>query len=100
LSGVVHVAAAAADDVGVAGVQLKLDGVDLGKELTAAPYTRAWDTRTVRIGSHVLSAVARDAAGNTTTTPLDSVTVYNAASKVLHAVPSRRHPLWWRLLRH
>ncbi len=100
LTGVVSVAATAEDDVGIAGVQLKLDGANLGKELTAAPYARAWNTRTVRIGSHVLSAVAHDAAGNTTTTPLDSVTVYNAGSKVLHAVPSRRHPLWWRLLRH
>ena len=101
LSGVVHVAATAADDVGVWPVSSSSSTAPISaRELTAAPYTRAWDTRTVRIGSHVLSAVARDAAGNTTTTPLASVTVYNAGSKVLHAVPSRRHPLWWRLLRH
>ena len=64
VSGSVQVTANAADNVGVAGVQFRLDGNDLGAEDTAAPYTVAWDTRTAANGSHPLSAVARDAAGN------------------------------------
>ena len=61
------------DDVGVAGVQFKLDGVNLGAEDTAAPYTINWDTTTVNNGNHTLTAVARDAAGNISTS--DGVTV-------------------------
>ena len=57
----VTVSAAASDNVGVAGVQFKLDGVDLGVEDVSSPYTIAWDTTTVVNGSHSLTAVARDA---------------------------------------
>ena len=37
-----------------------------------------WNTTTVSNGSHTLSAVARDAAGYTTTSPPVTVTVQNA----------------------
>ena len=47
LVGSVNVTANAADNVGVAGVQFRLDGTNLGAEDTSAPYSRAWDTRTV-----------------------------------------------------
>ena len=46
VSGSVNVTANAADDVGVAGVQFKLDGQNLGAEDTAAPYSTSWDTAT------------------------------------------------------
>lgn len=72
------VAAAASDDVGVVGVQFKLDGVNLGGEDTAAPYTITWNTMTVTNGPHTLVAVARDARGNSTTSTPVSVTVANA----------------------
>ena len=61
------VSANAADNVGVAGVQFKLDGANLGAEDTASPYSASWNTTTATNGSHTLTAVARDAAGNTTT---------------------------------
>ena len=54
----------ASDAVGVAGVQFSVDGVNVGAEVTTAPYTAAWPMVS---GSHVLSARARDAAGNTST---------------------------------
>ena len=38
--------ATASDDVGVAGVQFRLDGADLGAEDTSAPYSVNWDTTT------------------------------------------------------
>ena len=73
----VTVSAAASDNVGVAGVQFKLDGVDLGVEDASSPYTIAWDTTTAVNGSHSLTAVARDAAGNTVTSAAVTVTVSN-----------------------
>jgi hypothetical protein len=73
------VTAAASDDVGVAGVQFKLDGANLGAEDTSAPYTVAWDTTTKADGSHTLAAVARDAAGNSATSATVTVTVSNTA---------------------
>ncbi|HXI30676.1 MAG TPA: Ig-like domain-containing protein, partial [Vicinamibacterales bacterium] len=76
-SGTVTVAANATDNVGVAGVQFLLDGANLGAEDTAAPYTLAWDTRTATNASHTLTARARDAAGNTTTSAAVTVTVSN-----------------------
>src|SRR5205823_4956772 len=74
----VTVAATAADNVGVAGVQFRLDGNALGAEDTTAPYSISWNTATVADGVHVLTAVARDAAGNTSTAANVSVTVANA----------------------
>ena len=79
ISATVQVAASASDNVGVVGVQFKLDGALLGPELTASPYTMAWDTATVANGSHALTAVARDAAGNSTTSAPVTVTVSNGA---------------------
>ena len=59
--------ASASDNVGVVGVQFKLDGANLGAEDTTSPYSVTWDTATVANGTHTLTAVARDAAGNSTT---------------------------------
>src|SRR5438128_5206463 len=76
LAGTVTVAAGATDDVGVVGVQFKLDGASLGSENTTAPYRLAWDTTGVPNGAHTLTAVARDAAGNTASAAV-TVTVSN-----------------------
>ncbi len=70
VSGAVTVLADATDDVGVVGVQFKLDGANFGPELTAAPYSMTWNTTTATNGCHVLAAVARDAAGNQGTSSL------------------------------
>ena len=67
VSATISVTATAGDDNAVAGVQFKLDGSNLGAEDTTAPYTTSWDTQTATNGSHSLTAVARDLAGNTTT---------------------------------
>lgn len=79
LSGSTTVVAAAGDDIGVAGVQFRLDGQPLGAEDTAPPYELAWDTRQAANGPHALSAVARDAAGRTTTSTDVVVSVENTA---------------------
>ncbi len=64
VAGTVPVQATATDDVGVVGVQFKLDGVALGAELLVPPYVRSWDTTTVADGAHTLTAEARDGANN------------------------------------
>jgi len=74
----VFVAATASDNVGIAGVQFKLDGSDLGSEQCCSSNDILWNTLLTTNGSHVLTAVARDAAGNTTTSASVTVTVTNA----------------------
>ncbi|MBI3549970.1 MAG: hypothetical protein HY078_13110 [Elusimicrobia bacterium] len=86
VSGTTSVAASASDDVGVAGVQFKLDGANLGTEDTAAPYAVSWNTTGVSNGAHALTAVARDAAGNVRTSAAVTVSVNNAAAPLLSGV--------------
>jgi hypothetical protein len=78
VSGVTTVSAIAADDVGVTGVQFKLDGTNIGSEDTSAPYSASWGTGLISNGTHTLTAVARDSVGNTTTSAAVSVNVFNA----------------------
>jgi hypothetical protein len=75
--GTVAVSAAASDNVGVAGVQFLLDGSPLGAEDYTNPYSISWDTTAVGNGAHILSARARDEAGNRTTSAGVTVTVAN-----------------------
>jgi glucose/arabinose dehydrogenase len=67
VAGRIRVRAIASDNVGVRAVRFKLDGKRLGRPDSSSPFRRRWDTRTVRNGPHRLTAVARDAAGNTAT---------------------------------
>ena len=86
--GSVAVAATATDSSGVAGVQFRLDGVSLGAEDTSAPYSVPWDTAGSSNGSHTLTAVARDAAGNVATSSTVAVTVDNLAPTVSVTAPA------------
>ena len=89
VSGTTTVSATASDNVGVVGVQFKLDGANLGAEDTSAPYSTPWNTTSSANGTHALTAVARDAAGNSTTSATVNVTVSNTSTStetiVLHA---------------
>jgi hypothetical protein len=78
VSGTLNVTASASDNIGVAGVQFRLDGANLGSEDTTSPYSVSWNTTTATNGTHALTAVARDAAGNTTTSTAVNVAVANA----------------------
>lgn len=69
------ITATASDNIGVVGVQFKIDGVNFGAEDTSAPYTITWNTSAVAPGTHSITAVARDAAGLSTTSAAVSVTV-------------------------
>jgi hypothetical protein len=77
VAGTITVSASAADNVGVVGVQFKLDGANLGTEVTTAPYAVSWNTVSVSNALHALTAVARDAAGNTSTSSAVTVRVKN-----------------------
>jgi hypothetical protein len=81
--GSVPVRASADDDNGVASVTFFVDGVQLDVVDSISPYTVNWNTTTVADGPHTLTAVARDAAGNTTTSAPVTVTVANAAPPAL-----------------
>jgi hypothetical protein len=76
------VTATASDNVGVAGVQFRLDGALLGAEDTGTPYVVSWTTTTATNGSHTLTAIARDAAGNVKTSAGVVIMVANTASQV------------------
>ncbi len=72
------IAVSASTSIPVAGVQFRLDGVDLGAEDTAAPYSIFWNTTTTGDGPHTLTAVARDGLGIRYTSDPVAITVANA----------------------
>jgi Bacterial Ig domain/Purple acid Phosphatase, N-terminal domain/Fibronectin type III domain/Bacterial Ig-like domain len=92
VSGTIMVTANANDNVGVAGVQFQVDGAPLGAEDTIAPYGVAWDTTTAAPGLPVLTAVARDAAGNRTTSSPVAVTVASVSAEVELAWDANTEP--------
>jgi len=88
LTGTVTIIATAVDDRAVAGVQLQLNGQNIGAEVTQdgvsgddefgpTHYALTWDSHGVANGTYTLTAVARDAAGHTTTSAGVTVTVSN-----------------------
>ena len=77
----VSVTANASDNVGVAGVLFRLDGQLIAPEDVTAPYGANLNTTNWSNGSHVLTAVARDQAGNTQTSAPVSVTIQNQQSQ-------------------
>jgi hypothetical protein len=88
LAGAVTLSAAATDNVGVQSVQLRVDGVNVGAADTSSPYSTSWNTATAANGTHTLSAVARDAAGNTRTSSNVTVTVDNSLPNVSVTAPA------------
>ena len=87
VSGTTTVTATATDNVGVVGVQFKLDGVNIGAEDTVSPYSISWNTTVATNGTHLLKAVARDAAGNTSSTEI-TVSVNNVSDTQAPTIPT------------
>ena len=83
----VTVSANASDSEGIAGVQFKLDGANLGAEVTTSSYSVSWNTTTAAAGSHTLTAVAHDTTGHYTTSSPVTVTVDNTAPVVTITTP-------------
>jgi mono/diheme cytochrome c family protein len=77
VTGTVAVTADATDNVGVADVRFFAGATQIGAADTTAPYSVQWNTATFT-GVQQLTAVARDGAGNSTTSAAIGVTVVNA----------------------
>ena len=88
VSGTITVSAAASDNFGVVGVQFKVDGNNLGAEDTTNPYSVSWNTTTVANGNRTLTAVARDAAANTTVSSPVTVNVANPVDTTPPSTPT------------
>jgi hypothetical protein len=79
VSGTTTVHASASDNVGVIRVQFFVDMTTLIGEGTSNDFEVAWDTTKFSNGSHTLTAGARDAAGNQTTSAQVTVMVSNGS---------------------
>ena len=88
LTGTGTLIATANDDRAVVGVQFQLNGQNIGAEVTQdgvsgddqfgpTKYVLTWDSHGVANGTYTLTAVARDAAGHSTTSAGVAVTISN-----------------------
>jgi len=84
----VTLTANATSNSGVAGVQFKVDGENVGSEVVAAPYQTNWDTTTISNGTHTITATGRDSDGNLVTSAGVQVTVSNAVTDGTNMVPN------------
>jgi chitodextrinase len=87
VSGAIDVTATATDDVGVASVQVLVDGSPIGNPDTTSPYSVSWDTSNASDGDHELTARARDAANNVGMSAPVKVTVDKTAPTVTITAP-------------
>jgi hypothetical protein len=77
VSGVATVSGSASDNVGLAAVDVQIDGGAWQAASGKASWSYAWDTTAVTNGTHTLVAKATDTGGNTTTASL-TLTVSNS----------------------
>ncbi len=75
VSGTTTLTAVASDNVAVRSVEFEANGYSIGT-VTSSPYTMQWDTDYTFDGSNVITAIATDYAGNTSTATT-TVTVKN-----------------------
>jgi hypothetical protein len=75
VSGNVAVSVSASDNSGAAGIsqQLFIDGVQVARS-TGAALSYNWNTRKAAAGTHTVQAIARDAAGNASSTSVSVTT--------------------------
>ncbi|MEN9580828.1 MAG: hypothetical protein RJA70_3837 [Pseudomonadota bacterium] len=87
VTALVQVQAAASDDVGVQSVDLLVDGM-LVASSSADLFVFEWDSRSFVDGAHDLEVVARDLAGNTSTSPTVTVLSDNTAPTLEITAPA------------
>jgi chitodextrinase len=80
ISGATILTVDASDNVAVASVQFKVDSANNGAAVTVAPFSFSLNTTTLANGNHILSAVATDTSGNSTTSAGVTVKVSNSAT--------------------
>ena len=81
-TGVTTLAATAADPTGVARVDFSVDGVVVATT-TTAPHRSVWSSESVANGSHTVTAVAYDAAGNASSPAAATVTTSNTTRNLV-----------------
>lgn len=86
VSGTISVTVNASDNVGVARVDLRVNGTVVAYD-TSAPFTFSWNSASVADGAAALTALAVDAAGNVGTSAPVTLTVANAARVVADKTP-------------
>jgi hypothetical protein len=80
VTGTVTVSASASDSQNLASVEFFVDGASIGKDTDGSDgWSASWDSTTQADGTHTLTAIAADSAGNTTTSAASDVTVSNAS---------------------
>jgi chitodextrinase len=82
VSGTVTLSATASDSVGVAWVQLKVDGVNVGPQIATAPYNYSLNTTSLTNATHTLVATASDLSGNIGTSAAVSIAVNNVTKPI------------------
>src|SRR5262249_33454564 len=87
VSGTVTILVNANDNVGVTRVDLKVNGAVVGSRNTV-PYQFGWNPTTVPYGPAKLTAIAYDAAGNSTTSATTTLTVANDKTAPVLAITS------------
>lgn len=80
VNGAILVSATASAGAGVAGVQFKLDGQNLGAEDVSSPYQITWNTTSASNGLHGLTAVVRDTTGVLVPSATTTVNVANGVA--------------------
>jgi len=79
VSGLVSIGVTASDNVGIARVDLKVNGTLVASD-TSGPFGFTWDSTGVANGMNSLVAIAYDAAGNVKTSTAVSVNVANTVA--------------------
>ncbi len=84
VTGTTTVRAAATDDKGVAQVRFLVDGTSIGTDSNGADgWSLGWATTSTTDGSHSITAVATDTAGNSSASAAVAVTVHNPPVRTL-----------------
>jgi len=94
VAGTITLTATATDpDSAVSFVQFRVDGANVGGQLTSAPYSLSLNTATLSNATHTLTAVAQDPSGNVGTSGAVTITVSNASAGVPTLIYSTAVPL-------
>jgi hypothetical protein len=87
LSGTITISANATSGSGMSSVQFQIDGTNLGAPI-AGPgpsYSTSWNTTAVSNGSHTITAIATNTAGNSAQASI-TITVSNAVGLVISGI--------------
>jgi len=98
VGGTIQIKIDAQDNVRIAGVQLKVNGQNVGSEDLTYPYWISVHTTQVGDGTFPVTAVARDRAGNLTTSAPIMLTIANGPPVVL-PIPVAHPRLWFTAAR-